>query len=143
MLKLLINLLLLKSFFVAERVERLSNSLGQEIIYNVSNGKTKNIKQLQLGVHSKSMFALKEDGFIWFLATCKSSEFSPHKQVPGWTGFYYQVLTPTHDNNHPSKMFYFPSTAQPPTKIRTVQEVLYQVKKKSRFPEKQGSQSHS
>ena len=67
---------------------------------------------------------------IWFLARYKSSEFSPHKHVPGWTGFYHQVLTSTHDNNHPSKMFYFPSTAQPPTKIRTVQNVLYQVKEK-------------
>ena len=31
------NLLLSKSLPVAERVERLSNSLGQDIIYNMSN----------------------------------------------------------------------------------------------------------
>ena len=41
LLKLLTNSLLSKSFPVAEIVERLSNSLGQDIIYNISNGKTK------------------------------------------------------------------------------------------------------
>ena len=53
LLKLLMNSLLSKSFPVAERVERLSSSLGQDIIYNMSNGKTKAIKQVQLGITTK------------------------------------------------------------------------------------------
>ena len=51
--------------------------------------------------------------------------------MPGWTGFYHQVLTLTHNDNHLSKTFYLPSIAQPPTKISTVEEVLCQVKKKA------------
>ena len=47
------NSLLSKSFPVAERVERLSSSLGQDIIYNMSNGKAKAIKQVQLGITTK------------------------------------------------------------------------------------------
>ena len=46
LLKLMMNLLLSKSFPVAERVERMSNSLGEDIIYNMSNGKTKTIKHV-------------------------------------------------------------------------------------------------
>ena len=46
------NLLLSKSFAVVERVERLSNSLGLDI-YNLSNGKTKTIKHIQLGITTK------------------------------------------------------------------------------------------
>ena len=42
-----------RSFPVAERVERLSNSLGQIIIYNKSTGKTKTIKHIQLGITTK------------------------------------------------------------------------------------------
>ena len=49
-LKLLMNSLLSKNFPVAERVERLSSSLGQDIIYNMCNGKTKIIKYVQLGM---------------------------------------------------------------------------------------------
>ena len=45
------NPLLSKSFPVAERVERLSKTLlGQDVIYNMSNGKTKTIKHVQLGI---------------------------------------------------------------------------------------------
>ena len=50
LLKLLMNSLLSKNFPVAERVERLSNSLGQDIIYNMCNGKTKTIKYVHLGM---------------------------------------------------------------------------------------------
>ena len=272
LLKLLMISLLSKSFPVAARVERLSNSLGQDIIYNMSNGKIKIIKHVQLGIttmrktrsrlmlaslnrlgHSisydevnnvKTSFAelnvknqsnrsfmpnnvqpssfvtfvydncdhnpetfsggsphvtngiiiqlssktkepeqsvsiatpelrprrrsfkpiIKENVFytapervnpliveaaemksneiheilakredlIWFLTRYKSSEFSPDEQkVPGWTGFYHQVLTPTQDDNHISKTFYLASIAQPPTKISTVQGVLCQVKQKA------------
>ena len=53
LLKLLINSLLSKSFSVAERVERLSNLLGLDIIYNLSNGKIENIKHVQLGITTK------------------------------------------------------------------------------------------
>ena len=53
LLKLLINSLLSKSFPVAERVERLSNLLGQDIIYNMSNGKIETIKHVQLGITTK------------------------------------------------------------------------------------------
>ena len=49
LLKLLVNSLLSKSFRLAERLERMSNSLRQDIIYNMSNGKTKTIKHFQLG----------------------------------------------------------------------------------------------
>ena len=77
------------------------------------------------------ILAKKED-LIWLLARYKSSEFSPDEQkVPGWTGFFHQVLTPSHDGNHLSKTFYLPSIAQPPTKISTVQEALFQVKEKA------------
>ena len=48
-----------------------------------------------------------------------------------WPGFYHQVLTPTNDDNFLSRTFYVPSTDQPPTKIRTVQEILWQVKEKA------------
>ena len=35
-----------------------------------------------------------------------SSEFSPNEQkVPGLTGFYHQLLTRTHNDNHLSKTF--------------------------------------
>ena len=53
LLKLMMNLLLSKSFPVAERVERMSNSLGEDIIYNMSNGKTKTIKHVQLDITTK------------------------------------------------------------------------------------------
>ena len=49
LLKLQMNLLQWKSFPVAERVDRLSNSLGLDI-YNLSNGKTKTIKHIQLDI---------------------------------------------------------------------------------------------
>ena len=52
LLKLLMNSLLSKSFPVAERVERLSYSLGQDP-YNMSNRKTKTIKHVQLGITTK------------------------------------------------------------------------------------------
>ena len=74
----------------------------------------------------------KKEDLIWLLAIYKSSEFSPDEQkVPGGTGFYDQVLTPIHDDNHLSKTFYLPSIAQPPTKISTIQEALFQVKEKA------------
>ena len=74
----------------------------------------------------------KREDLIWFLARYKSSEFSPDEQrVPDWTGFYHQVLTPTHNGNHLSWTFYLPSIDQPPTKIRTVQEILCHVKEKA------------
>ena len=47
------NSLLSKSFSVAERVERLSNSLGQDIICNMGNGKTKTIKLVQYVIITK------------------------------------------------------------------------------------------
>ena len=49
------NLLLSKSLPVAERVERLSNSLGQDIIYNMSNAqwKDQNHQHVQLGITAK------------------------------------------------------------------------------------------
>ena len=53
LLKLLMNLLLWKSFPVAERVEKLSSLLGQDIIYNISNGKIKATKHVQLGITTK------------------------------------------------------------------------------------------
>ena len=53
LLKLLMNSLLSKNFPVAARVERLSYSLGQDIIYNMSNGKIKTIKHVQLGITTK------------------------------------------------------------------------------------------
>ena len=53
LLKLLMNLLLSKSFPVAQRVERLSSLLGQDIIYNMSIGKIKTIKQVQLSITTK------------------------------------------------------------------------------------------
>ena len=52
LLKLLMNSLLSKSFPVAERVERLPYSLGQDT-YNMSNRKTKTIKHVQLGITAK------------------------------------------------------------------------------------------
>ena len=51
--KLLMNSLISKSYPVAARVERLSNSLGQDIIYNMGNGKIKTIKHVQLGIATK------------------------------------------------------------------------------------------
>ena len=49
--KSVMNPLLSKSFPVAERVERLSKTLlGQDVIYNMSNGKIKTIKHVQLGI---------------------------------------------------------------------------------------------
>ena len=269
--KLLMNLLISKSYPLAARVERVSNSLGQDIIYNMSNGKIKTIKHVQLGIATKrkigsrlmldslnqlgysisygevnnveTSFAelnvknqsnqlfvpnnvqpssfvtfvynncdhnpetlsgaslhvtngiiiqllskteeseqsvsiaksefcprrrsvkpiMKEGVFytvpkrvnpllveavkmksneihqifakkdlIWLMARRKLLKFSPNKQkVPGWTGFYHQVLTSTHDDNHLSKTFYLPSVSQPPTKISTLQEVLCQVKEKA------------
>ena len=66
------------------------------------------------------------------LGRFKLLDFSLDEQkVPGWTGFYHQLLTPTHDDNHLCKMFYLPSIAQPPTKMSTAQEVLYQIKEKT------------
>ena len=53
LLKLLMNSLLSKSFPVAERVERLSNLLGQDINYDMSNGKIKTIKHIQLCITTK------------------------------------------------------------------------------------------
>ena len=47
------NSLLSKSFPVAERVERLSSLLGQDTIYNMSNGKIKTIKHIQLCITTK------------------------------------------------------------------------------------------
>ena len=74
----------------------------------------------------------KKEDVIWLLARYKLSDFPPDEQkVPAWTGFYHQMLTPAHDDNHLSKTFYLPSIAQPPTKINTVQEVLCQVKEKA------------
>ena len=53
--------------------------------------------------------------------------------MPGWTGFYHRVLTPTHDDKHLSKTIYLASIDQPPKKVSTVQEVLCQVKEKLKF----------
>ena len=76
------------------------------------------------------IFAKKD--LIWLMARRKLLKFSPNKQkVPGWTGFYHQMLTSTHYDNHLSKTFYLASVAQPPTKIGTLQEVLCQVKEKA------------
>ena len=47
------NSLLSKSFPVSERVERLSNLLRQNIIYDMSNGKSKVTKHVQLGITTK------------------------------------------------------------------------------------------
>ena len=47
------NLLLSKSFPVSERVERLSNLLRQNIIYDMSKGKSKVTKLVQLGITTK------------------------------------------------------------------------------------------
>ena len=74
----------------------------------------------------------KKEDVIWLLARYKLSDFPPDEQkVSGWTGFYHQMLTPAHDDNHLSKTFYLPSIAQPPTKISTVQEILCQFKEKA------------
>ena len=50
LLKLLINSLLSKSFPVGERVERMSKSLEQDIIYNMGDENTKTIKHVQLDI---------------------------------------------------------------------------------------------
>ena len=50
---MLIIFLLSKSFPVTERVERLFNLLGQDITYNMSNGKTKTNKHIQYAVFTK------------------------------------------------------------------------------------------
>ena len=47
------NSLLSKSFPVSERVERLSNLLRQNIIYDMSNGKSKVTKHVQLAITTK------------------------------------------------------------------------------------------
>ena len=75
---------------------------------------------------------------LWLLARYTSPEFSPEeKKVPGWTGFYHQVLTPNHNDNHLSKIFYLTSIHQLPIKIDAFQEVLCQVKEKSEALNKQ------
>ena len=53
LLKSLINSLLSKSLPVVERVERLTSSLRQDIIYNMSNGKIKTMKHFRLGTTTK------------------------------------------------------------------------------------------
>ena len=74
----------------------------------------------------------KKEDFIWLLARYKFCEFSPDNQsVSDWTDFYHQVLKQIHDDNHLIKTFYLQSIGQPPTKIRTVQEVLCQIKEKA------------
>ena len=47
------NSLLSKRFPVAEKVERLPNVSGQDIIYKMSNGKNKTIKHVQLAITTK------------------------------------------------------------------------------------------
>ena len=101
-------------YFTLQREKRV-NALNAEAVEMKSNK-----------IHQ--ILAKKED-LTWLLAKYNPSEFPPDEQkVPDWTGFYHQVLTLTHDDNHVSKMFYLPSIAQPRTKIRTFQEVLCQVK---------------
>ena len=53
LIKLLINSLLSKSFPVGERVEKMSNSLEPDIIYNMSDENTKTIKHVQLDITTK------------------------------------------------------------------------------------------
>ena len=53
------------------------------------------------------------------------------QKVPGWIGFYREMLIPTHDDKHLSKTIYLASIDQPPKKVSTVQEVLCQVKEKA------------
>ena len=107
--------------------------MKEDIFYTapkrVNPVKVEAVKMKSNEIHQ--ILAKKED-LICLLARYKSSEFSSDEQkMPGWAGFYHQVLTPTHDSNHLSRMFYLPSIAQPPTKISTVEEVLYQVNQKA------------
>ena len=53
LLHIFLKSLLSKNFPVSQRVERLSKSIGQDIIYNQSNGKIKTVKHVQLGIITK------------------------------------------------------------------------------------------
>ena len=51
------------------------------------------------------------------------------EMIPNWTGFHYEVTSKLNDDI--DEVFYLPAINQSPTKLETVQEVLYQVKSKS------------
>ena len=65
-----------------------------------------NVETVEMKSNEIHHISAKKENLFWFLTRYKSSEFSPDEEkVPGWTGFYHQVLIPTQDYNYPSETF--------------------------------------
>ena len=76
------------------------------------------------------LLSMKAD-FLWIVARYYQRQLQSNEQlIPGWTGFHHEVTntdTPTMTSN----IYYLPTINKSPTKMDTVQEILFQVKAKS------------
>ena len=64
---------------------------------------------------------------VWYLVRYKSSD-DDTAVIPGWKGFCKSVL---HTSNDVHNVVYLPTVAESPTKLATVQEILFQCKAKA------------
>ena len=64
---------------------------------------------------------------VWYLVRYKSSD-DDTAIIPGWRGFYKSVL---HTSIDKINVVYLPTIVESPTKLATVQEILFQCKTKT------------
>ena len=87
------------------------------------------ICEIDLEANSLAGFLSRQADWIWIICRYKLSKEGNTQEVPSWTGFYHEVMTKNDD--HPHSIHYLPSINQSPTKMDTVQEIIFQVKAKS------------
>ena len=64
---------------------------------------------------------------VWYLVRYKSSD-DDTAVIPGWKGFYKFVI---HTSNDVHDVIYLPTIVESPTKLETVQEIVFQCKAKA------------
>ena len=106
-----LKFLLTKTFPVSKRVQRLTKSLGQDLIYNSTHGAIKTVKHLQLGIVTKRKTGSK------FLINClnKLGHTISYDEVSNVETSFAELQA-----NHQSHHSFVPTNLQPSTFVTFV-----------------------